>query len=157
MGTRSGELDPGLFEYFLHNENQDIESFMHMVNFESGLLGISESTADMEVLLKIQNEDVRAAEAVTYFCYQVKKYIGALTTVLGGVDTIVFTGGMGEKSSEIRARILNNLEYLGIHVDTEANQSHRKIISQEDSSVKIYVIPTNEEHIIAKHIKEIHG
>ncbi len=154
MGTRSGDLDPGLFEYFTETRKCTPPEFDHMVNFESGILGISESTADMEVLLARASTDARAEEAVAYFCYSVRKYIGALTAVMGGVDALVFTGGIGEQSSEIRRRICAGLEYLGIALNVITNTAGNTTISDKESRVILYMIPTDEEYMIARHTKE---
>ena len=106
MGTRSGDLDPGLVWYLARTEGLDAKAFNEMVNFKSGLLGISETSSDMRELINQENQDVRAAEAVALFCYQVKKWIGAFAAALGGVDTLVFAGGIGEKASTVRAQDL---------------------------------------------------
>lgn len=156
MGTRSGDLDPGLFEYFTKSLNFTPEMFNHMVNFESGMLGISGSTADMEKLLERANEDTRAEDAVSVFCYHVRKCIGSLAAAMDGVDVIVFTGGIGEKSAEIRARILSHLSYLGVQLDTPANDTNNTRLSNPESQVILYVIPTDEERILAQHTKELH-
>ncbi len=154
MGTRSGDLDPGLFEYFTQTRGMTPAQFDHMVNFESGTLGISGSTADMEVLLAHASKDIRAENAVAFFCYTVRKYIGALTAAMGGIDILVFTGGMGEKSPDIRKRICAGLEYVGVHLDQITNTACDSCISDEASRVILYMIPTDEEYMIAHHTKE---
>ncbi len=155
MSTRSGDLDPGLFEYFTKVRNFTPEQFSHMVNFESGLLGVSGSTADMEALLaQAKAGDARAEIAVAYFCYHIRKQIGALSAVMGGIDALVFTGGMGDKAPEIRKRICANLEYLGIRINESTNATNSLCISGSDSRVILYVIPTDEETMIAHHVQD---
>ncbi len=129
MSTRSGDLDPGLVWYLERTESITAKKFNEMVNFQSGLLGISETSSDMHDLLARETDDVRAAEAVTLFCYQVKKWIGAFAAVLGGLDTLVFAGGIGENAPVIRARICAGLGFLGIELDEERNQAGAAVIS----------------------------
>ncbi|HSD55907.1 MAG TPA: acetate/propionate family kinase [Candidatus Saccharimonadales bacterium] len=150
MSTRSGDLDPGLALYFAHTEGYDAERFNHMVNFESGLLGISETTADMKKLLEIEAEDERAKDAVDIFCYQTRKSIGSLTAALGGLNTLVFTGGMGENAPKIRDRICKGLEFLGITIDDSRNQQGNRLISADGSQVGVHVIHTDEAITIAR-------
>jgi acetate kinase len=154
MSTRSGDLDPGLFSFLASTEGRDAKNLDHLFSFESGLLGVSEISADMAELLKIQSADSRAAEAVELFCYQTKKCIGSFAAVLSGVDTLVFAGGIGENSSEIRRRICRSLEFLGIVLDEERNRSHQKIISAASSRVVVRIIPTDEESVIAQLVYE---
>lgn len=153
MGTRSGDLEPGVFEYCTQTLGMSPEAFNHLVNFESGIFGISETTPNMEVLLARASSDARAEEAVAYFCYQARKHIGALASVMNGVDILVFTGGMGEQSSEIRRRICTGLEYLGINLNIITNTANSTRIGETSSRVIIYVIPTDEELMIARHTK----
>ena len=157
MGTRSGDLDPGLVEYMARTENMDAKAFDEMVNFKSGLLGVSETSADMRDLLNIENEDPRAAEAVALFCYQIKKNIGAYSAALGGLDTLVFSGGIGEKSPVVRERICAGLGFLGIALDTQRNAQNAKLISVDDGRVKVRVIRTNEELVIARSVCRLLG
>lgn len=152
MSTRSGDLDPGLFEYFTNTRGMSPDAFHHMVNFESGVLGISDSTADMKVLIKNAPHDSLAEEAVAFYAYHIKKQIGALSAVLGGVDVLVFTGGIGERGADVRRRICAGLEYLGIVIDIPANETNSIKISSPQSRVILYVIPTDEELIIARQI-----
>ncbi len=152
MGTRSGDLDPGLVSYLARTENMDPEQFQQMINHESGLLGISQTNSDMRELLKNENSDIRSMEAVAFFCYQVKKTIGSFSTVLGGLDTLVFSGGIGENAPLVRERICENLEFLGIELDRARNVSGPGIISKEGSRVKVRVIRTDEERVIAEAI-----
>ena len=150
MGTRSGDLDPGITALIMDQEKMDSNAFNDFVNHRCGLLGVSETSPDMQDLLKTEDDDIRAAEAVSLFCYQAKKWIGAFTAVLKGLDVLVFTGGIGEHAAVIRNRICEGLEYLGIEIDPEKNEQGSEIISSGDKWVKVYVIPTNEEFMIAK-------
>jgi acetate kinase len=150
MGTRSGDLDPGLLVYLMRQENLTADQVDELVNKHCGLLGISETTSDMRELLDRQRSDPRAADAVALFCYQAKKWIGAFSAALGGLDTLVFAGGIGEKSPEIRSRLCEGLEFLGLRLDQSRNGASAAIISAEDSKVTARVIPTDEEIMIAK-------
>jgi acetate kinase len=150
MSTRSGDLDPGLVLYLKHTQNYDVERFNRMVNFESGLLGISETTSDMEKLLETEADDERAQDAVDIFCYQVKKSIGSLASALGGLNTLVFTGGMGENAPKIRARVCEGLDFLGITIDDARNQEGARLISVEGSRVGVHVIHADEATTIAR-------
>ena len=123
MGTRSGDLDPGLVNYLSQTENMTPTQFDRMVNHESGLLGVSETSSDIRDLLAAEASDVRAAEALTMFCYQAKKWIGSFAAALGGLDTLVFSGGIGENSSAIRSRICEGLKFLGIELAAELQRS----------------------------------
>ena len=155
MSCRSGDLDPGLQAYLQRTVQMTPENFDKMVNFESGLLGISESSANMQDLLAIESADFRAAEAIALFCYQIKKSIGAYAAALGGVHTIVFSGGIGENSPIIRSRICEGLEFMGIRIDQKANDNNEQIISSETERVRVMVIPTDEELIIANSVMEV--
>lgn len=152
MSTRSGDLDPGLVSYLARTEGLTADQFHHMVNAESGLLGISELSSDLRDLLAHENQDTRAADAVALLCYQGKKYIGAYAAALGGVDQLVFSGGIGEHSAVVRARMCEGLECLGIHLDHAANQAHAPIISSSQSRVTVRVIHTDEESQIARSV-----
>lgn len=149
MGTRSGDLDPGVVEFMMQHEHLTMEQIKHLVNHESGLLGVSEISSDMRDLLKHESTDSRAAEAVELFCYQVKKYIGAYAAALAGIDTLVFTGGIGENAAEVRARICNGLEFLGIEIEEQNNAKNAEIISSLNSRVIVRVMPTDEELMLA--------
>ncbi len=157
MSTRSGDLDPGLVWYLSRTENMSAKQFNEMVNLQSGLLGISETSSDMRDLLKDEARDVRAAEAVALFCYQVKKWIGAFAAALGGVDTLVFAGGIGENAPPVRARICNGLEFLGIKLDEKRNAANEGVISREQSRIAVRVIRTDEELMIAKTVCQVLG
>jgi acetate kinase len=155
MGTRSGDLDPGLLWYLARTEGLDAERFNEMVNFQSGLLGISETSSDMRDLLEIEARDVRAAEAVALFCYQVKKWIGAFAAAMGGLDTLAFSGGVGENAPPIRQRICDGLGFLGIELDEPRNAANESVISSATSRVTVRVIPTDEERIIAEMVQRV--
>lgn len=155
MGTRSGDLDPGLTAYLSATESMSAKEFNEMVNSQSGLLGISETSADMRDLLEHEAQDVRAAEAVALFCYQVKKWIGSFAAALGGVDTLVFAGGVGENASLVRTRICEGLEFLGIELDGKANDTNECVISTATSRAVVRVIHTNEELMIAKTVRQL--
>jgi acetate kinase len=157
MSTRSGDLDPGLVWYLGRTEGLDARGFNEMVNFKSGLLGVSETSSDMRDLLEREKQDVRAAEAVALFCYQVKKWIGAFAAALGGLDTLVFAGGIGENAPPVRARICDGLGFLGIELDEKQNATNEGVISSETSRVPVRVIPTDEELMIAKMVGRVLG
>jgi acetate kinase len=150
MSTRSGDLDPGLFWYLARTEGLDPKRFNDMVNFQCGLLGVSETSSDMRDLLEHEAQDVRAAEAVALFCYQVKKWIGAFAATLGGLDTLVFAGGIGENASVVRARICDGLRFLGIELDEKRNLANDGVISAAAGPVVVRVIRTDEERMIAE-------
>lgn len=152
MGTRTGDLDPGVVWYMMHNENLTLQQLNKLINQESGLLGISETSADMQTLLELQATDERAAEAVALFCYQLKKWIGSFTAALGGLDTLVFTGGIGENAPEIRGRVCSGLEFLGIGIEEKLNSCNASIISSASSRVAVRVIHTDEELMIAQSV-----
>lgn len=154
MGTRSGDLDPGLAFYFSRTENMNPEQFNNMVNFQSGLLGISETSSDMRDLLDREAQDVRAAEAIALFCYQIRKCIGAFAAGLGGLDQLVFAGGVGEKSAQVRRRICDGLGFLGIDLNDTRNLRNASLISSDAGRVKVRVIPTNEELMIANSVAQ---
>jgi acetate kinase len=150
MSTRSGDLDPGLVWYLEHAEKMSAKQFNEMVNFHSGLLGISETSSDMRVLLDHEAQDVRAAEAIALFCYQVKKWIGAFAAALGGLDTLVFAGGIGENAPVVRARICDGLGFLGIELEEKRNAAGEAVISAAEGRVTVRVIHTDEEQMIAR-------
>ena len=152
MSTRAGDLDPGLVWYLAQTEQMTAQQFHHMVNHESGLLGVSETSSDLRDLLDRETHDVRAAEAVALFCYQVKKWIGAFAAALGGLDTLVFAGGIGENAAEIRARICADLGFLDIHLDRARNAAGEPVISTDASRAVVRVIRTDEEAMIAKSV-----
>ena len=157
MGTRSGDLDPGLLLYLARTEKMSAKQVSEMVNFQSGLLGVSEISSDMRDLLARELEDVRAAEAVSLFCYQIKKWIGSLAAVLGGVDTVIFAGGIGENAPVVRARICAGLEFLGIVLDERQNDVNAGVISVAGGRVTLRVIHTDEEWMIASSVCRVLG
>ncbi|MBW8684981.1 acetate/propionate family kinase [Chitinophaga rhizophila] len=155
MSTRSGDLDPGVILYLLKEKQFLSERALNeLLNKQSGLKGVSGTASDIRVLLEQEANDHQAAEAVQLFCYQAKKYIGALTAAAGGIDTLVFTGGIGLHVPVIRERICAGLEYLGIEIDHHLNNANSDVISAKDSKVTVRVIATNEELIIAQHTQQ---
>jgi acetate kinase len=155
MSTRSGDLDPGLAPYLERTEHLTTQQFYKMVNHESGLLGISETSSDMRDLLALETADVRAAEAVALFCYQTKKWIGSFAAVLGGLDTLVFAGGIGENCPSVRARICEGLGFLGVDLHDVRNAETAAVISRDSDRVKVRVIRTDEELMIARSVTRI--
>jgi len=153
MSTRSGDLDPGLVWYLSRTEQLDPQGFNKLVNSESGLLGISATSSDMRDLLQREVEDVRAREAVDLFCYQTRKWIGALAAALGGLDTLVFAGGIGERAAAVRTRICDGLEFLGVSLDIDRNGRHASLISTDSARVAVRVIPTDEEQMMAQLVR----
>ena len=149
MSTRTGDLDPGLAPYLARTAQMTTGQFYKMVNHESGLLGVSETSSDMRDLLDREKQDVRAAEAVALFCYQAKKWIGSFTAALGGLDTLVFAGGIGENAPPVRKRICEGLDFLGIKLDDARNKKSAAMISTTAGCVKVRVIRTDEELMIA--------
>jgi acetate kinase len=155
MGTRSGDLDPGLAFYLAQTEHQSAAAFQKMVNHESGLKGVSQVSSDMHDLLAREATDPRAAEAVALFCYQARKWLGAFAATLGGLDTLVFAGGIGENAPPIRARICAGLQFLGITLDEGRNSQNAPVISAPASSVTVRVIRTDEELMIARSVARV--
>jgi acetate kinase len=155
MSTRSGDLDPGLAPYLARTEQISSKQFYEMVNHESGLLGISETSPDMRDLLAREKGDVRAAEAVALFCYEVKKRVGSYAAALGGVDTLVFSAGIGENCPAVRARVCDGLGFLGIELDEARNAGNSAVISAEGGRVEVRVIRTDEELMIVRSVARI--
>jgi acetate kinase len=155
MSTRSGDLDPGLVSYLARTEQMDATQFQEMVNHASGLLGVSETSPDMRDLLDRETQDVRAAEAVALFCYQVRKWIGAFAAALAGLDTLVFAGGIGENAPAIRKRICDGLGFLGIELDARRNRAGAPVISAKSSRVTVRVIATDEALMIATSVRNL--
>jgi acetate kinase len=151
MSTRSGDLDPGVLLHVMESRGLDSTSLSKLVNKQAGLLGVSGTSADMQDLLEKEADDPRAADAVALFCYQARKFVGALVAALGGLDTLVFTAGIGERAAPIRERICAGLEYLGLNIDASRNDAHASIISTDTSRVVVRVMPTNEDLVIARH------
>jgi acetate kinase len=152
MSTRSGDLDPGVAPYLARTEKMSSQQFYEIVNHKSGLLGVSETSSDMRDLLGREKKDVRAAEAVELFCYQAKKWIGSFAAALGGLDTLVFAGGIGENAPPVRARICEGLSFLGIELDKSRNAKTAAVISKNSSRVTVRVIRTDEELMIARSV-----
>jgi len=152
MSTRSGDLDPGLAPYLARTEQMTTKQFYEMVNHESGLLGVSETSPDMRDLCASEAADVRAAEAVALFCYQAKKWIGSFAAALGGLDTLVFAGGIGENAPLVRARICEGLGFLGVELNETRNAKSAGVISKDASRVAVRVIRTDEELMIARSV-----
>lgn len=150
MGTRCGDIDAGLVAFLSRTEGMTADGFECMASHESGLMGVSALTADMRELLTCEATDVRAAEAIALFCYQAKKWVGAFAAVLGGLDTLVFAGGIGENAPAVRARICEGLEFLGVALDPAANRDGATVISASSSRVAVRVIHTDEERVIAR-------
>jgi len=157
MSTRSGDLDPSLFPYFARTEQMTAKQFSVMVNHNSGLLGVSETSYDMRDLLAREAHDIRAAEAVALFCYQAKKWIGAFAAALGGVDTLVFAGGIGENAPLVRARICDGLGFLGIELSESRNAETAGVISTDASRATVRAIRTDEDLMIARSVRRILG
>ena len=155
MSTRSGDLDPSLASYLSETEQMTTEQFYKMVNHKSGLLGVSETSSDMRDLLAHESDDIRAAEAVALFCYQAKKWIGAFAAALGGVDTLVLAGGIGENAPRVRARICDGLDFLGIEIDESEIRKREGVISADASRVTVRVIRTDEDLMIARSVSRI--
>jgi acetate kinase len=152
MGTRSGDLDPGVLLNLLEQKKISAQELNLLLNKESGLLGVSETSGDMRVLLDKMKQDARAGEAVDLFCYRAKKYIGAYAAVLGGLDVLVFAGGIGENAPVIRERICDGLGFLGIRLDAVSNEANAALLSPPESRVKVRVVKTNEDLMIARHV-----
>jgi acetate kinase len=157
MSTRSGDLDPGLAPYLARTEQMTTSQFYKMVNHESGLLGVSETSSDMRDLIGHEKKDVRAAEAVALFCYQAKKWIGAFAAALGGLDTLVFAGGIGENSPAVRARICEQLDFLGVEINAARNAGNAAVISGDNTRAAVRVIRTDEELMIARSVCRLAG
>jgi acetate kinase len=151
MSTRSGDLDPGIILYLLREKGLDVSSVNDLVNERAGLLGVSGVSADMKDLLIQEATNPQAAEAVALFCYQAKKFLGALSAVLGGLDTLIFTGGIGENAAQVRERICEGTEFIGIRLDPVRNRANVSIISRNGSPTTVRVMKTNEELMIARH------
>lgn len=156
MGTRSGDLDPGLIEYVMRMERMDLNGLRTLVNAKSGLLGMSDVSADMRDLIKRAHNNKKAAEAIAVYCYHVKKWLGAYSAALGGIDEVVFTGGIGANAPEIRGRVCDGLEYLGIRIDRRKNANNAAVISS-GSEVLVRVIPTREELVMARIVCHVMG
>jgi acetate kinase len=155
MGTRPGDLDPSVLLYLLEEKGLGPPELGELINRRAGLLGVSETSADMRDLLSREAHDPRAAEAIALFCYQARKFLGALVVALGGLDTLVFTGGIGEHAAPVRWRICEGLEFLGTQLDPDRNTEHAPVVSRNDSPVTVRIIPTDENLIIARHTRRL--
>jgi acetate kinase len=151
MGTRSGDLDPGAVLHLIGPMKISPQAVRELINKQAGLLGVSGISEDMRDLLEKETTDPRAAEAIELFCYRAKKYISAYAAVLGGLDILVFTGGIGESAASIRERICSGLDFLGIRIDQSRNEAHSLLISSDSAPVRVRVIKTDEDLMIAKH------
>jgi acetate kinase len=157
MGTRTGDLDPGVLLYLMRHEGLDADSLDACVNREAGLLGVSGASSDVRDLLAREADDPHAAEALELYCYQARKHVGALVAALGGLDTLVFTGGVGEHAAPVRQRICDGLAYLGVRLDAARNAAHAAVISTSDASVTVRVMPTDEDWMIARNTRPFLG
>jgi acetate kinase len=157
MSTRAGDLDPGLLSFLARTERMTPAQFDRMVNHESGLLGVSGTSADLRDLLGRERRDPRAADAVGLFCYQARKWIGAYAAALGGLDALVFAGGIGENAPVIRARICAGLEFLGVRLDGRRNAQNAAVIARRAAPVQVRVIRTDEELMIARSVGRVLG
>jgi acetate kinase len=155
MGTRPGDLDPGVVVYLARTRGLDATALEDLLNRRSGLLALSETTRDMQALLAARSSDPRAELAVALFCYSARKWLGALAAVLGGLDTLVFTGGIGEHAAPVREEICRGLGYLGIDLDAARNARSDAIVTADGSRCTVRVIPTDEEQEIARHTAEL--
>lgn len=153
MGTRPGNLDPGVVLYLIENEGYRVEELTELFYKKSGLVGVSGISNDMRIL--VDSDDSRAQEAVDLFIYRIQRELGSLAAVLGGLDALVFTAGIGENSAVIRKRICDTAGWLGLQLQPEANNRGRTKISREESGVSAWIIPTNEELMIATHTRDI--
>lgn len=156
MGTRSGDLDPGVLLYLLRL-GWTANKLETALDRESGLAGVSALTSDMKTLLERRSTDANAAQAVDMFCYQVRKFVGAFAAVLEGLETLVFTGGIGERASEVRSQIAGGLKHLGIVLDEKKNSVHAAVISTSQSSCVVRVVETDEDLMIARHTRRLAG
>ena len=157
MGTRSGDVDPGALIYLQAQKKLSLNALDHLLNKQSGLLGVSGTTSDMRELLRKSSTDPRAAEAVDLFCYRAKKYVGAYAAALSGLDILVFAGGIGEHAFAVRERICHGLEFLGIQLDAKLNRANAPVISSSRSRVRVRVIQTDEDRIIVRHVLSVLG
>ena len=155
MGTRTGDLDPGVLLYALREERLTNADLNQLVNHDAGLAGVSGTSADMRDLLAREAADPRAAAAIALFCYLAKKSLGALMVTLGGLDTLVFTGGIGERGGAIRERITTGLECIGLLIDPSRNAADASVISTDASRVVVRVMKTNEDLVIVRHARRL--
>jgi acetate kinase len=155
MGTRCGAIDPGVLLYLMNQHGMDVPAMEQLLAHESGLLGVSGISSDMRILLENEKSDARAAEAIDLFVYRISRELGSMAAALGGLDAVVFTGGIGENAPSIRARVCRAASWLGIELDAATNDQGGPQISRLASQVSVWVIPTNEEFMIAQHTKKL--
>lgn len=154
MGTRSGDLDPGILLYLLER-GWKREQISTMIEHQSGLTGVSGLTGDMKILLEKRENNAPSAQAVEMFCYQARKFVGALAAALQGLDALVFTGGIGEHAAPVRSGICGGLEFLGMRLDEALNSANATVVSGAGSRCMVYVVPTNEDLMVARHAIEV--
>lgn len=154
MGTRSGDLDPGVLLYLMDEKGYDSRQLERLLHYRSGLLGISGISPDMKTLLEKKDSEPHAAQAIELFCYTARKHIGALSATLGGLDTLVFTGGIGERAAPVRWMLCQGLDYLGLRLDPQKNDAHADVISAENSPCTVRVVRTNEDLVIVRHTRK---
>jgi len=155
LGTRIGDLDPGVLLYLIKEKGYDPDRLALLVEDESGLLGVSGTTSDMKRLLETASGDPHAAQAVDMFCYHARKQIGALAAALGGLDLLAFTGGIVEHSAEVRKRICEGLGFLGIEIDSARNDAHADIISKAGARCPVRMIRTDEDLMVARYTDNV--
>ncbi len=155
MGTRSGDLDPGVILFLMQTKAYGAAAIEQLVNHRAGLLGVSGISPDMKTLLEERTSERSADQAIEMFCYHARKEIGAFASVLGGLDTLVFTGGIGEHAAPVRWEICQGLQFLGISIDPQRNDNHADIISTPESRCVVRVIPTKEDLMIARHTRDL--
>jgi acetate kinase len=157
MGTRTGDLDPGALVHWMRAHHADVDALAHLVDHESGLLGVSGTTSDMQQLLDARDESAEAAEAVALFCWTARKHVGAMAAALCGLDTLVFTGGIGEHAAPIRAEICAGLGHLGVEIDPARNAAHGAAIGVPGRPCTVRIVPTDEDRMIARHTRDVLG
>ena len=157
MGTRCGSIDPGAVLYLMEIEKLTLEQVGQLLYRQSGLLGVSGKSSDMRVLFSLEPDDKRVKAALALYVRGIVRETGSLVAILGGLDMLVFTAGVGEHSAVLRARVCRELAFLGIELDDEANKSHAAVISSAASEVRVLVEPTNEEWMAARHTRELAG
>jgi acetate kinase len=157
MGTRSGDLDPGVLTYLMHAKKYNADQIEDLVNEKAGLLGVSGISPDMKTLLEQREREPNANEAVELYCYLLRKQVAAMASVLGGMDTLVFTGGIGERAAPVRWEVCRGLSFLGIDLDPDKNADNADVISTNRSSCVVRVIPTNEDLMVARHTRRVLG
>jgi acetate kinase len=155
MGTRTGDLDPGVLLYLMREKGYDAARLDRLVNKESGLLGVSGASADMKTLLERRAHDEAATLAVAMFCYHARKQIGAFAAAMGGLDALVFTGGIGERAAPVRAEICAGLGHLGVRLDPARNAAHEDPASAAAGGCTVRIVPTREDMMIARHSRAV--